>query len=102
MYRIKGDVTLSENLADLSSVQCLLNVTDDKEDLINIFEGVAAQWASLTMVKSLVMRLNDDIHSPDEARVNAVVSSMDKFYEVYDIKESDKMYVSPEKRVKVW
>ena len=102
MYSIKGDVTLSENLADLSSVQCLLNVTDDKDDLTHIFEGVAAQWASLTMVKDLVIKLKGDIHSPDEARVNAVVSSMDKFYEVYDIKESDKMYVSPEKRVKVW
>ena len=37
-----------------------------------------------------------------EARVNAVISSVDKFYEAYDIKESDKMYVAPENRIKVW
>ena len=102
MYSVKGDVTLSENLADLSAVQCLLNVTDDKENLRYIFEGIATQWASLTIVKDLVKQLNGDIHSPGEARTNAVVASMDKFYEVYDIKETDKMYVAPENRVKVW
>ena len=102
MYNIKGAVTLSENLADLSSVQCLLNVTEDKENLRHILEGIAAQWASLTIVKDLVKQLNGEVHSPGEARVNAVVASMDQFYEVYDIKETDKMYVSPENRVKVW
>ena len=102
MYNIKGDVTLSENLADLSSVQCLLNVTDDRENQRHILEGIAVQWASLTAVKDMIIQLNGDVHSPSEARVNAVVSSMDAFYEVYDIKENDKMYVSPENRVKVW
>ncbi len=102
MYSIKGDMTLSENLADLSAVQCLLNVTDDEENLRQVFEGIATQWASLTVVKDLVKQLNGDIHSPGEARVNAVVAAMDQFYEVYGIKESDKMYVAPENRVKVW
>ena len=48
------------------------------------------------------MRLDDDVHSPHEARVNAVLSCTDKFYEVYDIKETDKMYLAPEDRIRVW
>ena len=43
-----------------------------------------------------------DEHAPNKVRVNAVLSSMDKFYEVYDIKEGDKMYVAKEDRVGLW
>ena len=35
-------------------------------------------------------------------RVNGVLSSMDKFYEVYDIKEGDKMFIPKEERVGLW
>lgn len=102
MYSINGKMTLSENLADLGAVQCLLNVTTDKENQRQIFTGIAEQWASLTLVTDLLMQINGDVHSPGEARVNAVVATMDAFYEVYDIKETDKMYIAPENRVKVW
>ena len=43
-----------------------------------------------------------DNHSPNKVRVNAVLSSTDKFYEVYGITEKDKMYVAPENRVGLW
>ena len=45
--------------------------------------------------------MNDE-HSPNKNRVNAVLSSIDKFYEVNNIKETDKMYAAKEDRVKVW
>lgn len=48
------------------------------------------------------MQLLSDTHSPNKVRVNAVLSLMDKFYEVYDIKEGDKMYVAPLDRVGLW
>lgn len=102
VYRINGKQTLSENLADLGAMQCLANITDNKEELQQLFEGVAEQWAALTNVESVVMQLSGELHSPGEARVNAVLSCMDKFYEVYDIKETDKMYVSPDDRIRVW
>ncbi len=102
IYNIKGDLTLSENLADLGAVQCIVGITDDKEELEQIFEGVATGWATLMVVSDVVMQLSGDVHSPNEARVNAVLSSVDKFYKVYDIKETDKMYVAPEDRIKVW
>ena len=102
VYPINGTTTLSENIADLAAVQCILNSAKNKDDYQSIFEGIATQWASLTCITELVMTLSGDVHSPAEARVNAVVASMDEFYEVYDIKEGDKMYVAPENRVKVW
>ena len=36
------------------------------------------------------------------SRVNATLSSCDKFYETYDVREGDGMYVAPEKRVERW
>ncbi len=102
IYNINGKQTLSENIADLAAVQCIANITDDKKELEQIFEGVAQQWAALNVVTDIVQQLCEDEHSPAEARVNAVLSSTDQFYEVYDIKETDKMYTAPENRIKVW
>ena len=102
VYSINGKQTLAENTADLGAVQCLLNTTDDKEKLQQICEGIAVGWASLNLVTGVVMQISGDEHSPSEARVNAVLSSSDQFYKAYDIKETDKMYVSPENRIKVW
>ena len=102
VYSIDGEATLSENLADLGAIQCALNITKDKEQQKQILQGAAEQWAELSVVSFAVEQLGMDIHSPGEARVNAVVSCMDEFYEIYDVKETDKMYVAPEKRVKVW
>ena len=34
----------------------------------------------------------NDVHSPDKVRVNAVLSSMDNFYEIYDIDEKCGLY----------
>ena len=95
-------MTLAENIADIGAVQCITNITDDKENLEQMFAGIAEQWAQCDEVEDVIISLSSDEHSPAEARVNAVVSSIDKFYSVYDIKETDKMYVAPENRVKVW
>ena len=102
IYNINGKLTLSENIADLGAIQCLANITDNKENLREIFEGAADIWGSLEIVEGIVMQLDGDLHSPSEARVNAVFSSTDKFYDAYDIAETDKMYVAPENRIRVW
>ena len=43
-----------------------------------------------------------DVHSPSYIRVNAILSTIDAFYETYDIKEGDGMYIAPEKRISRW
>ena len=43
-----------------------------------------------------------DVHSPDKLRVNRTIVNCDEFYEAFDIKEGDAMYVAPEDRVKIW
>ena len=67
-----------------------------------IFETSAKLWSkqSTKFVQGYLLIVDE--HSPAKNRVNAVLSSIDKFYEVYNIKETDKMYVAKEDRVKVW
>ncbi len=43
-----------------------------------------------------------DEHPLSWARTNGVVSMMDEYYRVFDVAETDAMYVAPEKRVKLW
>ena len=49
-----------------------------------------------------MLLLNNDTHAPNKVRVNAVLSACDAFYEAYNIKETDGMYVAPQDRVGIW
>ena len=102
VYHVDGELTLGENYADLGALECISNIPTRKEDFITMYEGFGSIWIEL---KSDVRALDDletDLHSPGTVRVNAPLSSCDKFYEVYDVKEGDGMYVAPENRVKRW
>jgi putative endopeptidase len=47
-------------------------------------------------------RVATDPHSPGHFRALGALSNMPEFYEAYGLKEGDKMYLAPEKRVKIW
>ena len=43
-----------------------------------------------------------DVHSLPRYRVNGILPHIDAWYEAFGIKESDKLYISPEQRVRLW
>lgn len=102
VYHLDGEQTLGENLADVSSLECLLSMAETKEDKQHVFESWARVWADVTDNASALMLLEEDVHSPARVRVNAVVVLFDDFYEVYDVKDGDAMYLAPEDRVTRW
>jgi putative endopeptidase len=105
-YNVNGVTTLSENIADLASMKCMMTLLEKKnatkEDYQHFFEAYADLWASKETDAAIENDILTDNHSPNKVRVNAVLSSTDKFYEIYDIKEDDKMYVKKEDRVGLW
>lgn len=105
-YEQFGDITLSENIADLGGVSIALQIAENKkatnENYKEIFESYTMNWASQSTSIYKEFLFNEDNHSPNKNRANAVLSTLDKFYEVYKIKNTDKMYVAPENRVSVW
>ena len=102
VFHVDGELTKGENYADLSGVECVTNIIDDKEELKKLFESYAKSWATLAVDSSAIKYLDEDEHSPAETRVNAVLASNKKFNEVYDLKEGDGMYIAPEERVSRW
>ena len=43
-----------------------------------------------------------DVHSLFRERVNGVVSNTDDWYDLFGVKEGDKLYLAPEKRIRIW
>ena len=101
--KVNGDLTLMENIADLGAMTCITSIIgDDARALDEAFGQMTYNWASEDTVSFMMYLLNTDTHSPNKVRVNAVLSSCDAFYKIYDIRETDGMYVAPENRVGIW
>ncbi|MCI8691400.1 MAG: M13 family metallopeptidase [Lachnospiraceae bacterium] len=101
--KVNGEQTLMENIADLGAMTCITSIIgDDPYALDDAFTQMTFNWAAEDTTSFMMYMLNTDTHAPDKIRVNAVLSSCDAFYEVYDIKETDGMYVAPEDRVGIW
>ena len=48
------------------------------------------------------MQIKSDPHSPEQLRGTVPEMNMASFYAAFDVKEGDKMYIAPDKRVTIW
>lgn len=99
-----GELTLSENIADLGGMSCCLQVLSKYEnpDYQAFFKAYANVWRR-TMSREMAAYLsNNDVHSNPKIRVNRTVVNFDEFYKAFGIEETDGMYVHPEERVAIW
>lgn len=102
-YQINGTLTLSENIADLGAVSCITEYAFNKGyDLSKVYTAYGKIWATKKTDASEISAILNDTHSPAKIRVNAVLSAMDKFYEVFDIQIGNGMYKAPEERPSIW
>ena len=99
-----ANVTITENMADIAAMQIIMDIIgDDKQAQKECLEAYAHMWAQLGTVSYLTDRtLLSDVHASHVVRVNAVVATLDQFYEIYGIEEGDAMYIAPENRLKLW
>ena len=104
-YKINGKLTVGENIADLGGLSCVVEIAKNKgasnEELKELFEAYAHIWASKCTDEYLTLT-SLDTHAPDKIRVNAVLSAIDQFYEVYNITEEDEMFKPEDERPKIW
>jgi len=106
---VNGKLTLGENIADLGgitlslkTIERLVEPENYKNEMQKLFEQWAKVWRCNITEDTLKNQLLTDPHSPTQLRVNGILCNLDEFYETYNIKEGDKMYVKPELRSKIW
>lgn len=111
---VNGELTLGENIGDLTGVyigykayQASLNgkeapVIDGMTGDERFFYGFAQIWRGKSRDETTQRRLLTDPHSPGQFRANGPLRNFDKFYETFDVKEGDGMWLPPEERVKIW
>jgi putative endopeptidase len=99
-----GELTVSENVADLGGVSCALEVASKLKnpDYKALFDNFAVLFRTTRARDTLDYYTRVDVHSNGMIRINQTVKNFDKFYETYNVSENDGMYLSPEERIRIW
>ena len=99
-----GELTISENVADIGGMACALDAMKKLEnpDYKLFFESNAKLWKITGQRQYLESLSTIDVHSFGIVRANRLAALFDEFYEAFDITEEDGMYVAPENRVSIW
>lgn len=102
--KVNGTLTVSENIADAGGLSCALEAAKQEADadLADFFTNWAKIWRTKARDQYMQLLLAIDVHAPAKLRANIQVKNLPEFYETFDIKEGDKMYLAPEKRVHIW
>jgi putative endopeptidase len=112
---VDGKFTLGENIGDLGGVNAayeglqLYLKNNPRPELIDGFtpeQRFFISWTTVWRTKSrdeaIKNQVKTDPHSPGMYRAYVPIQNMDAFYDAFDIKKGDGMYIESEKRVKIW
>lgn len=111
---INGEFTSGENIGDLGGlgiaykayklslngkeVRVIDGLTGDQR----FFLGWSQVWRGKAREEETKRLLTIDPHSPPRFRANGAATNVDAFYDAFDVKEGDGMWLAPEDRVKIW
>jgi putative endopeptidase len=110
---LNGQQVLSESIADLAGLavsydawQLSLNgkpapVVDGFSGDQQFFMSFAQSWRAKKREPALRQQVITDGHAPDEYRADTV-RNVDAWYRAFDVKPGEKLYLSPEQRVRIW
>jgi len=111
---INGQFTSGENIGDLGGLSIAhlayrMSLAGKEAPVIDgltgdqrFFLGWAQVWRSKARDAEAKRLLTVDPHSPPKFRANGAPVNVPAFYEAFDVKEGDGMYLPPEAQVKIW
>ncbi|WP_224491241.1 M13 family metallopeptidase [Robertkochia flava] len=112
---INGKYTLGENIGDLGGVNAAYDglqlhlqengdpgMIDGFTPEERFFMSWATVWRTKMRDQALRTRILTDTHSPGMTRATQPLKNIDAFYEAFNVKEGDSMYLAPENRIKIW
>jgi putative endopeptidase len=112
--KLNGRRTLGENIADLSGVSLALCAfqlyradhprakEDEGEELRALFGSWARIWAYKAPESAIRFIVANSYYVPAPYRVNGVVCNIDAWYEAFDVRPGDALYLAPQERVTLW
>jgi putative endopeptidase len=110
---VKGALTIGENIADLAGLTIAYQaykkslggkpapVIDGMTGDQRFFLGWAQSWRRNMRDAERQNRLLTGVHSPEPYRA-AIVRNVDAWYEAFDVKPGDALYLAPQERVRIW
>jgi putative endopeptidase len=105
---------MGENIADLGGLTLALDayraslkgkkapVVDGFTGDQRVFLGWAQAWAGKMAPEAIRQMTVSDPHSFRKFRVNGPVRNIDGWYAAFGVRPGDKLYLSPEKRARIW
>ena len=111
---VNGRLTLGENIADLAGLTVThaayhLSLNGAQAPVLDgftgdqrLFLGYAQVWRFKAREETLRQRVLSDPHSPPEFRINGIVRNVDAWYDAMGIAPGQKLYLAPERRVRLW
>ena len=107
-----GEFTLGENLADYGGITVAYTAyknfgtqTNTVENLtpdMRFFIAYAGVWAQNIRDADALRLTKTDEHSLARWRVNGILPHIDAWYDAFGITKTDKLYLAPEQRIKLW
>jgi predicted metalloendopeptidase len=110
---VNGKLTLGENIADVAGLAAAYDaykaslagkeapVIDGLTGDQRFFIAYAQAWATKMREPTLRQRVLTDGHAPGNFRA-LTVRNLDAWYPAFGVKEGQKLYLAPDKRVKIW
>ena len=112
---VDGKFTLGENIGDLGGINAAYDglqlylkengnpgLIDGYTPEQRLFISWATIWRSKMRDEAIKNQVKTDPHSPGMYRAYVPIQNLDTFYQAFNIKEGDGMYIAPDKRVKIW
>jgi predicted metalloendopeptidase len=113
-YHVNGELTLGENIADNSGLAIAYQayrlslggaqapVIDGLTGDQRFYMGWAQVWRDKSRESATIMQLTSDPHAPGMYRGSLPLMNQQPFYDAFDVRPGDRMYLPPQQRVRLW